>query len=140
MDWHLEFTHSISLGHLQHLVVSRFNDNARQTIEKGLELLERCGARYYLGFALRLLGEVTLKTDLTQATTHFEKSIAILREIKAENELALAYAGYGRLYMQQGNNDEAREYLNKALEIFERLGTLIEPDKVKKKLASLSEA
>jgi hypothetical protein len=25
MDWHLESTHSISLGHLQHHVVSRFN-------------------------------------------------------------------------------------------------------------------
>jgi tetratricopeptide (TPR) repeat protein len=112
-------------------------DNARQTLEKGLELLERCGARYYLGFALRLLGEVTLKTDPIQATTHFEKSIAILREIKAENELALAYEGYGKLYMRQGNNSEAREYLNKALEIFERLGTLIEPEKVREKLAEL---
>jgi hypothetical protein len=33
---------------------------------------------------------------------------------------------------------QAREYLTKALEIFERLGTLIEPDKVKKELASLT--
>ena len=115
-------------------------DNARQTLEKGLELMERCGARYYLGFALRLLGEVTLKTDPTQATIHFKKSIAILSEIKAENELALAFAGYGRLYMQQGNNDEARKYLNKALDIFERLDTLIEPEKVRKELAHLPDA
>jgi hypothetical protein len=32
---------------------------------------------------------------------------------------------------------KAREYLTKALEIFERLGTLIEPDKVRKELAEL---
>jgi len=31
----------------------------------------------------------------------------------------------------------AREYLAKALEIFERLGTLIEPDKVRKELVEL---
>jgi len=43
----------------------------------------------------------------------------------------------GRFHKQQGNVEQAREYLTKALEIFERLGTLIEPDKVKKALAEL---
>ena len=33
--------------------------------------------------------------------------------------------------------DEARKYLNQALETFERLGTLIEPDKLRKELAEL---
>jgi hypothetical protein len=32
---------------------------------------------------------------------------------------------------------EARRYLTDALEIFERLGTLLEPDKVRKELAEL---
>jgi hypothetical protein len=32
---------------------------------------------------------------------------------------------------------QAREYLTKAQEIFERLGTLIEPDKIRKELAEL---
>ena len=67
------------------------------------------------------------------------ESIAIFREIKAENELAMAYAGYGRLHKQQGEIARAREYLTKALEIFERLGILIQPDKVKQELASLPE-
>jgi hypothetical protein len=49
----------------------------------------------------------------------------------------LAYAGYGRLYKQQGHIDKAKEYLNMALEILERLKTLIEPEKVKKELAEL---
>ena len=59
---------------------------------------------------------------------NFEKSITLLREIKAENELALAYGGYGRLQKQLGNNAEAREYLTKAQEILDRLGTLMEPE------------
>ena len=70
---------------------------------------------------------------------YFEKSIAVLQEIKAENELALAYAGYGRFYKVQGQSATAREYLMKALDIFERLGTLIEPDRVREELAELFE-
>jgi hypothetical protein len=54
--------------------------------------------------------------------------------------LALAFAGYGRCYKLKGQIAQAREYLTKALEIFEGLGTLIEPDKVRKELAGLPEA
>ena len=116
----------------------RFNQCA-QTLEEGLEIANRCGARYYVGSAQRLLGEIVLKTNPTEAATHFEKSIAVLREIKAENELALAFAGYGRLHKQQNQIAQAREHLMKALEIFERLGTLIEPDRVREELAGLPE-
>ena len=113
-------------------------EKARQMLEEGLEMAERFGARYYAGFAQRLLGEIALKTHPTQAAPLFENSIAVLREIKAENELALAYAGYGRLHKQQGKTAQAQEYLTKALDILERLGTLIEPDKVRPELAELS--
>jgi tetratricopeptide (TPR) repeat protein len=112
-------------------------EKARQTLEEGLEMAERCGARYYVGWAQRLLGEIALKNDPIQAAPYLEKSITVLQEIKAENELAQAYADYGRLHKEQGQAAQAREYLTKALEIFERLGTLIEPDKVRKELAEL---
>jgi tetratricopeptide (TPR) repeat protein len=115
------------------------DDKARQTLEKGLEMAERYGVRYYVGFTRRLLGEIALKANPTQAVLHFEKSIAIFREIKAENELALAYASYGRFYKQQGDIAQAQEYLSRALEVFERLGTLIEPDKVREELDELPE-
>jgi flagellin-specific chaperone FliS len=52
----------------------------------------------------------------------------------------MAYAGYGRLHKKQGEIARAQEYLAKALEIFERLGTLIEPEKVREVLAELPEA
>ena len=115
------------------------DDKARQTLEEALEMADRCGARYYLGWAQRLLGEIALKTNQAQSVPHFEKSISIYQEIKAENELAKAYSGFGRFHKQIGNIEQSREYLTKALEIFERLGTLIEPDKVKEELASLPE-
>jgi tetratricopeptide (TPR) repeat protein len=115
-------------------------DRATRRLEEGLELAESCGMRFYMGWANRILGEITLKKDSDKAQSYFERCISILQEIKAENELALAYAGYGRVHKQQGNIELAGEYLTKALEIFERLGTLIEPDKVKQELAELPEA
>jgi hypothetical protein len=47
---------------------------ARQTLEEGLEIASRCGARYYIGFANRLLGEITLKNNVAQAAPHLEKT------------------------------------------------------------------
>jgi class 3 adenylate cyclase/tetratricopeptide (TPR) repeat protein len=113
------------------------DDKARQVLVKGLEMAEQYGYKYYIGFAHRLLGEIALKTNPTQASAHFEKSIAMFREIKAENALALAYARYGRLHKHQGEIVQAREYLTKALDILERLGTLVEPDRIRKELAGL---
>jgi len=115
-------------------------DKARQMLEEVLDIADRSGARYYLGLAHRLLGEIKLKSDLVQAAAHFEKSIAVLQEIKAENELALTYASYGRLHKQQNQIAPARDYLMKALKILERLGTLLEPNKVKEILAELPES
>jgi tetratricopeptide (TPR) repeat protein len=116
------------------------DEQARQSLEKGLEMAKRCGMRYYSGFAHRLLGEIVSTTNPTKAAPHFEKSIAIFQEIKAENELAMAYAGYGRLHKKQGEIARAREYLTNALEIFERLATPIEPNNVREVLAELPEA
>ena len=115
------------------------DDKATQMLEEAMEIAARCGARYYAGFAQRLLGEIALKTNQGQVTSHLDKSIAIFREIRAENELALAYASYGRFYKQQGDMAQAREYLTRALEVFERLGTLNEPEKVREELDELPE-
>ena len=115
-------------------------DKASQTLEEALEIADRCGARYYVGWSHRFLGEIALKTDPVRAVSHFEKSIAVLQDINADNELALAYAGYGRLQKQQGQFAHAREYLTKALEIFERLDTLVEPNKIREELAALPDS
>jgi hypothetical protein len=96
--------------------------------------------QFLVGSAHRFLGEVALHTDPAEAAPHFERSIATLRAIHADNELALAYAGYGRLHAQQGDTAQARDYLTRALAIFERLGTLGEPDKVRQVLTTLPKA
>ena len=113
-------------------------DKATQTLQEHLQIATRNGMKFHIGSAHRLLGEVAMHTDLAQAALYFETSIAMLRDIHAENELALAYAGYGRWHAEQGDMAQAREYLTRALAIFERLGTLGEPDKVRQALAALS--
>jgi len=110
-------------------------DKARQTAKEVLQTAAQCGAGTYQAMAHRILGDVALETNPGEAAPHFEKAISICRDIKAENELALAYSGMGRFHKKQGNTALAREYLKNALEIFERLGTLIEPDRVRKELA-----
>ena len=117
-------------------------DKACEALRHTLDIAERCGLRFNIGCAHRLLAEVALSSNPDQlveplARPDFEQSIEILRETGAENELALAYAGYGRLHKAQGRFAEARDYLTRGLEIFDRLGTLIEPDKVRAELAGL---
>ncbi len=117
--------------------LARAYDKARQAAEELLELADRCGARVQIGWAHNILGNIALEIDPSLAASHYEKSINIYQEIHAENELARAYAGYGRVHKQRGDTAKAREYLTKALEIFEKLGTMIEPDKVRTELIDL---
>jgi tetratricopeptide (TPR) repeat protein len=113
-------------------------ETGRQTAQTLLDLSTRCKAKPWQGGGYRFLGEISLKTDPDNALFYFEQAMSIYNEIKAENELALAYSGMGRYHKRQGDTAQAKEYLTKALEIFERLGTLIEPDKVRKELAELA--
>jgi tetratricopeptide (TPR) repeat protein len=113
------------------------HEKGRRTLEELKRLAERCGARYYYGSAHAMLATIAQETDPAGAAAHFGESIAVFRDTKAENDLALACAGYGRLHKRQGRTAEARRYLGDALRIFERLGTPVEPEKVREELAEL---
>jgi hypothetical protein len=106
-------------------------------LEELLLTIEPRGMRPPIAVVHRILGEIAAKTDATRVPVHFDRRIAVLLEIKAEPELALAYAGYGRFHKQLGRIAEARDYLTRALEIFERLGTLDEPQTVRRERAEL---
>lgn len=119
-------------------------DKAQQELEELLKLAEKMGMKFSAACHHLLLGLISLEADPAKekdpsADICFEKAIAIFSEIKAENHLALAYAGLGRCYGKQGDVAAARDYLNQALEIFERQGTLLQPDRVREELAQLPE-
>ncbi len=79
-------------------------EKGRAALEEFLPIIEPCGMRVPAAVAHRILGEIAAKTDPARAPSHFDRSIAVLSEIKAEPELALAYAGYGRFHRQQGGS------------------------------------
>ena len=117
---------------------------AAETLDGAIEHGERIRMRWYLGCALRLRAEVARKADSTEpgrlcASGYFERAMSVLEEIGAENELALAQAGYARLCRESGDNDDARRYYLTALETLERLGSLAEPPVIRKALAALNE-
>jgi tetratricopeptide (TPR) repeat protein len=117
---------------------------AAETLEGAIEHAEQTGWRYYLGSALRLRAEVARKADSTEpgrlrASAYFEQAMGVLSEIGAENELALAQAGYARLCRESGDRDKARRYYLTALQTLERLGSLAEPPVIRKALAELNE-
>ncbi len=117
-------------------------DQGRDCLERIVAIAERLEIRLFAAPGERLLGEVMLAEGrpeaLQRAQCHFERAIASLVRSKAENELALAWAGYGRLQARLGRADRAREYLSKALGTFERLGTLHQPARVRADLAALA--
>ena len=132
-----EVGYGVALG--EAYLLAGTHEKAQQMLKECIELAERYDIKCWTYSAFRILGEVALKTDPAQAAEYFEKSIGISQEVKAENELALTYADYGRYHKQKGDIVQAQEYLIKALKIFERLGTLIEPEKIRKELAELAE-
>lgn len=84
------------------------------------------------------MGEAAFYTGSEkEAEAHLLQSLAALDSIGAENESVLPRAALGRLRRKQGLWLEARRHLAEALETLERLGTLIEPDRVRQDLASL---
>jgi tetratricopeptide (TPR) repeat protein len=111
-------------------------ERARETLTHCLNVAEAHHMAYLLGSARRLLGEVA-RAEREPAAAHFEESLQVLAAVGAENEQALAHAGYGRLLAEQGRHDQARVHLRRALETLERLGTRRVPERVRADLARL---
>ena len=119
-------------------------DAAQLTVQT-IDISARAGMKFYSGSMHRLMGEITLAKNPDQsaeplAGAHFEESFSLLSATKAENELALAYAGYGRFLKARRRLAEATDYLRHAMQIFDRLGTMVEPERVREQLADLNES
>ena len=115
---------------------------ATAALESVIERAGAAGMRFYVGSSLRLLGETLRRTgsdvDLRRrAGDAFEHAIDVLAAIGADNELAHAHAGYGRLHRDSGDAELARQQWCQALDLFERLGTQGEPDEIRTELAEL---
>jgi tetratricopeptide (TPR) repeat protein len=131
---------TFGLYYCEALVRSGDLAKAKVQLAECLQVIQPSEAAFYVACAERLLGEVALAEageQLPIAASYFESCMAAFERLGADNELALAWTGFGRLKQKMGERTSAHEYLTKALQTFERLGTRIEPDRVRRTLAEL---
>ena len=76
--------------------------------------------------------------DPATAVSHLDSATRIFDELGARNELARALATRAELQRAAGDIAGARQLLERALAIFEELGTLDEPRRVHAALDALS--
>lgn len=112
-------------------------DIALEKINKSLITSKESGFNHWEGMALRVLGEIYENSDIDKAENHIKNSIKILKRLGAKNELAKSYFSLGRLYKEKGEKNKAKKYATQALHIFEKLGTLHEPEKARNLLRDL---
>jgi tetratricopeptide (TPR) repeat protein len=95
------------------------------------------GARFFLGASGRCLAEVALaQGDAVEAVRRLEPAIDTLRASRSENELGLALAALARARRLTGHEVEAAAIAQEALAILDRLGTLEEPDRLRRELVA----
>ena len=82
-----------------------------------------------MGDALRLAGGGAGR--LETARVQYERALDACRAIGAENELAHALEGLGRLQLDHGDPDEGQRHLEEALAIYERVGALGAPEAIR---------
>lgn len=92
------------------------------------------------GLGERLLGESLLADDPVAAAAHLRTAARVLEEIGARNELAKTLAAQGEVHRLAGDGAAARTLLERALAIFEELGTIDEPPRVHAVLSALERA
>lgn len=97
-------------------------EQATQTADELLEIIEPCDMRAWTGMTYRILGEIAELADPDKATTHFERGITLLEETGAQPELALTLRSYGRLQRRIGHKDAGETAIQRARTIAERIG------------------
>ncbi|MBI4611941.1 MAG: sigma 54-interacting transcriptional regulator [Candidatus Rokubacteria bacterium] len=113
---------------------------ARYVVEEVLATSREVGYRHVVGAAYRLLGECLSLEDPAVAAGHLDAAVQILEEIGAHNELAKALVAQAELRRACGDSAAARLLLERALALFDGLGTLDERPRVRAALAALNQA
>lgn len=127
------FSVLLAEGHLRH------GDRAaaRSLIEGILEPSRTMGYPHFEALACWLMGECLASEDPASAEPYVGTAMSVLERIGARNELARAMVTRAALRQTAGDLRAARQLLDRAEAIFQALGTLDEPDRVKTARAAL---
>ena len=110
---------------------------ARALLEEVLATTRQLGYRHFEGVAERLLGESFVSDDPARAAGHLENAMRILEEVGARDEIAKTLVNQAEVARAAGDRLEARQLLQRALGIFDALGALDEPGRLRAALATL---
>jgi class 3 adenylate cyclase/tetratricopeptide (TPR) repeat protein len=109
---------------------------AKELLDEIHESATKSKVSFFIGGSERCLADIALaEGDASTALRLLEPAIETLRSSGSENEFALALAAYGRAQTLNGDDEEAHTSLEEARSIFERLGTLEEPERLRQELA-----
>jgi tetratricopeptide (TPR) repeat protein len=137
---HLSYTHSLFTlrlgeGYLRQGELVQ----AHGLFAEVLATSRKAGYRQLEGVAERFLGESMAVENPTAAVAHLESAMCILQEVGARNEVAKVLVAQATLRRASGDAPGARVLLERALALFEALGTLDEPLRVRAALAVLQD-
>ena len=119
-----------------HLLRSEHTD-ARLLAEDVLGATQAGGYVHFEGVAHRLLGESLIAEAPAAANSHVEAALRIFDRIGARNDFAKALVTMAKLQQAERKDTIARQLLEQAYAIFQKLGTRDEPARVKAVLDSL---
>jgi class 3 adenylate cyclase/tetratricopeptide (TPR) repeat protein len=110
-------------------------ESARALVDASLATCREVGYRHLQGIAHRLLGECVGSGTL--AAGHLETALLLLERAGARNELGKALRARAEVARRDGEPAVAREGFERARALFDELGTLDEPARVRVALATL---
>jgi tetratricopeptide (TPR) repeat protein len=118
----------------------RHGDGRRARVLAEEALLAARERRYWHleGVAERVLGEALIGDDRQAANEHLEAAAVILAAVGARNDLAKAWATQAMVRHEDGNVASGLSLARRALALFEELGTLHEPTRLRSWLGSVA--
>jgi len=121
------------------LILQAKLESARKLLNEVLSESRVIGYRYLEGLAHRLIAESLVTESSAIGMQHVTYAQQIFETIDARNDLAKSLMTRAKLSQGSSDTAEARGLLEKAVAIFEALGTLDEPPRVRSALAALEE-
>jgi tetratricopeptide (TPR) repeat protein len=110
---------------------------ARDLFTRVLATSREAGYRHFEGISQRLLGESLIAEDPAAAAENLDAALRVLEQVGARNEIAKTMAARAELQRVLGDIEAARQTFEHALKLFESLGTLDGPVRVRAALSGL---
>jgi tetratricopeptide (TPR) repeat protein len=116
------FFHSLSVVQLgeAYLLADQVED-ARACADRAVVLARERGERGHEAWALRLLGEITARSDrpdVATAETHYGAAMTLAAELGMRPPAAHCHLGLGTLYAKIGRLEHARAELSTAIDLY----------------------